>query len=124
MTDALKAHAEAKLGVPLQKFAGVLNDAQDVDLHMKVEKRGVHDEEHTGRVAHIAEAHVYLKGAHKTITVHSESEDMYATLDELESRLARQLRKAKERQEDLKISRGAKGKNAMEVGALEDEDDE
>merc|ERR1719352_206197 len=62
ITDALKAHAQAKLSVPLEKFAAVLNDAQDVDVHMKVEKRGVHDEQHTGRVAHIAEAHVHLKG--------------------------------------------------------------
>ena len=49
--EALEAHARAKLGVRLEKFAGVLNDAQDVELHLKVEKRGVHDEEHSGQQA-------------------------------------------------------------------------
>ena len=53
--EALEAHARAKLGVPLEKFAGVLNDAQDVELHLKVEKRGVHDEEHSGQQTHRAE---------------------------------------------------------------------
>jgi hypothetical protein len=32
ITEALKAHAEAKLAGPLDKFASVINDAQDVDL--------------------------------------------------------------------------------------------
>jgi len=123
VTDALKAHAEAKLSVPLDKFASVINDAQDVELHMKVEKRSVHDEAHAGKVAHIGEAIVKLKGPHKTVTVTSETEDMYATIDSLEALLARKLRKAKERQEDRKIGRGQKGKSEME-GAIDDDDDD
>ena len=110
--------------MPLEKFSGVLNQAQDVDLHLKVEKRGVHDEVHAGRTAHIAEVTAHLKGAHKTITVQSETEDMYSTIDELEAMLARKLRKAKERQEDVKIARRAATKTEMEGEVLVDEADD
>jgi len=123
ITDAMRTHAEAKLAVPLEKFASVLNDAQDVELHMKVEKRAVHDEQHRGRVAHCAEVTAFLKGAHKSITVSSETEDMYSTIDELESLLARKLRKAKERRADSKVARGAKGKDDMELEVNADVDD-
>jgi ribosomal subunit interface protein len=89
---------------------------------MKVEKRSVHDEAHTGKVAHICEAHVALKGAHKSVTVQSESEDMYATIDALESLLARKLRKAKERQEDTKKARGQQGKSEMNAEEVDDDE--
>jgi ribosomal subunit interface protein len=124
ITEALKEHAQAKLAVPLDKFASVLNDAQDVDLHLKVEKRGVHDEVHAGRASHFAEVTAHLKGPHKTVTVHAETEDMYSSIDQLEAMLARKLRKAKERQADLKVERGVKGKSDMEQDALGDMDDE
>ena len=120
VTDALKTHVQSKLGVPLDKFASILNEAQDVEMHMKVEKRGVHDSEHNGRTAHIAELTAFLKGGHKSVTVSSESEDMYATIDDLEARLARSLRKAKEKQQDTKIARGKAGKGNMEVDVLAD----
>ena len=32
VSDALKAHAEAKLSVPLEKFKGILNDGKDVEI--------------------------------------------------------------------------------------------
>ena len=123
ITDSMRTHAETKLAVPLDKFASVLNEAQDVELHMKVEKRALHDEQHRGRVAHCAEVTAFLKGAHKSITVSSETEDMYATIDELESLLARKLRKAKERWADSKVARGAKGKTDMESAVEVDADD-
>jgi len=124
ITDAMRDHAESKLSIPLEKFSGILNEAQDIDLHMKVEKLGVHDNEHAGRTAHFADLTVHLKGAHKTITVSSQSEDMYATIDDLESLLARQLRKAKERQQDLKQERNRESKNEMAGAVLTDEEDE
>lgn len=124
VTEALKSHVEAKLSVPLEKFSAILNDASDVEMHIKVEKRGVHDEDHTGRSAHIAEVTAQLKGPHKSVTVSSESEDMYATIDELEARLARSLRKAKEKQQDVKINRGAKSKVGMEDDTLVDAEDD
>ena len=55
ITEAMKAHAEAKLEVPLTKFAGILNEAQDIELHMKVEHLAVHDTKHAGRTVHSAE---------------------------------------------------------------------
>ena len=107
-----------------RNIASVLNEAQDVEMHMKVENRGVHDAEHKGKSAHIAELTAYLKGGHKSVTVSSESEDMYATIDELESRLARSLRKAKEKQQDTKIARGKAGKGDMEESVLADNESE
>jgi len=122
VTDSLRDHAMAKLGVPLEKFASILNDAKEVDLHMTVEKRGNHDEQHQGRQAHMAEVTAHLKGKHKSITVGSESEDMYATIDELEGLLARALRKAKEKKVDMKEKRGSKGKTDLDASATFDED--
>ena len=121
VTDALRAHAEAKLNVPLEKFASVLNDAKDPELHMKVEGGGVHDEKHVGRVSHKAELTAYLKGKARTVVVSSDTEDMYATIDELEALLARQLRKAKEKWADKKVASGAKGKDKMEAEAVADD---
>ena len=114
VTEALRSHAESKMSVPLDKFASVLNDAKSAELLLKVEGGSVHDEKHKGRVAHIAEAMVTLKGKQRTITVTSESEDMYSTIDELETMLARKLRKAKEQWADKQKVRGAKGKDEME----------
>mmetsp|Transcript_7016 Transcript_7016/g.18183 ORF Transcript_7016/g.18183 Transcript_7016/m.18183 type:complete len:170 (-) Transcript_7016:374-883(-) len=122
ITDAMKEHAISKLAVPLDKFGAIINEAQDIDLNMKVEKLGVHDSDHAGRTAHSAEVTVYLKGSHKTVTVSSQSEDMYSTIDDLESLLARQLRKAKERTQDQKQDRNRSSKNEME-GAVMEEDE-
>ena len=123
ITDAMRSHAEAKLNVPLEKFAGVLNDAQGPELHIKVEKRGLHDEAHAGRVDHVAEVTAYLKGSHKSITVSSVSDDMYSTIDRLENALARQLRKAKERRMDNKKARGVQGKTDMETESFDDDEE-
>jgi ribosomal subunit interface protein len=121
ITEAMRDHATTKLCVPLDKFAKLINEAQDIDLNMKVEKLGVHDSEHAGRTAHSAEVTVHLKGAHKTITVSSQTDDMYTTIDDLEANLARQLRKAKERQQDLKQDRNRNSKNEMQAAVLADE---
>lgn len=124
ITEAMREHAEAKISLPLEKFASVLNEAAGVELQMKVEHRGLHDEKHAGRVAHICEVNVPLKGAHKTINVHSETEDMYSTIDEIEALLARKLRKAKEKQADKKIARGSKGKIDLEAETFDEAEDE
>jgi len=124
VTEALRSHTEEKISVPLDKFSSVLNDAKQAELHLKVENRGVHDEKHLGRVAHIAEVTAHLKGKQRSITVSAENEDMYASIDELESLLARKLRKAKERWADNQVSRGAKGKQAMDEESLNEVDEE
>ena len=36
VTDAMTDHAQAKLGVPLDKFASVLSDDKGAELHMRV----------------------------------------------------------------------------------------
>ena len=89
-----------------------------------MEKLAVHDEAHVGRAAHHAEVTAHLKGAHKSVTVSSETEDMYATIDELEALLARKLRKAKERQQDVKEERNRGSKEEMETDLLSDDDDD
>ena len=65
---------------------------------------------------------VHLKGAHKTVTVSSKSDDMYSTIDDLEASLSRQLRKAKERQQDIKQDRNRSSKNDMEAAVMADDE--
>jgi ribosomal subunit interface protein len=122
VTEALREHAEAKMSVPLDKFSSVLNDAIEPELHFTVEG-GSNDEKHLGQIAHKAEITAHLKGKQRSITVHTESEDLYASVDELEALLARQLRKAKEQWVDKQVARGVKGKETMEAEILEDEQD-
>ena len=124
LTPALRKHTEDKISIPLDKFASVLNDAKDAELHMKVENRGSHDEKHVGKAAHIAELTAHLKGKQRTVTVHSESEDMYATIDELESLLARKLRKAKERWADTQKERNASSKDQMATAGLDESEED
>lgn len=82
---------------------------------MKVEHRGggLHDSEHVGQEAHIAELTCRLKGKHEVIRATSESDNMYASVDQLTATLSRKLRKFKERRNDVKIQRKAGGKQEM-----------
>ena len=124
VTDPMRGHAEKKLSVPLEKFKAVLNDGKVVELHMRTEKLAVHDEAHAGRSMHHAEVIAHLKGDHKCITVSAEGEDMYATIDDLEAKLASKLRKAKEKTQAVKEARNRGSKEEMDAAVLSDDDNE
>lgn len=122
ITDAMREHAEAKLGVPIEKFSTVISDASPVEVIMKCEPRSASgDRDHAGRTAHVAEVTLRTNGG-EVMRVGCESDDMYATIDDLEGRLATKLRKFKEKRSDVKIGRKAKGKSDM--NAEDDGDDD
>jgi len=112
ISEAMRQHAEAKLGVPIRKFDSVINAASPVEVLMKVEQRSVHDNLHVGKESHAAECTLRMNGG-QVIRVAAESSDMYSTIDDLEARLATKLRKFKERRSDVKIARKAKGKDEL-----------
>ena len=124
VTDSMRGHAEKKLSVPLEKFKAILNDGKVVELHMRTEKLAVHDGAHAGRSMHHAEVIAHLKGDHKCITVSAEGEDMYATIDDLEAKLASKLRKAKEKTQAVKEARNRGSKEEMDAAVLSDDDNE
>jgi len=122
ITEALKAYADQKLGKPLDTFGSLLNG--DAELHLKVESRGLHDAEHKGKEAHIAEITAFCIDKH-VINAKSENEDMYASLDELTDTLTRSLRKYKEKRIDLKETRKRSSKGDLaQSGVDEDEEEE
>ena len=104
VTPALKEAAEAKLGKALDRYEPML---QSTSLRLKVEFRGggKHDTTHKGQEAHVAEITALCKDK-QVIRVTSESTDMYASLDILEDKFARQLRKHKEKSTENKRGEG------------------
>jgi len=103
LTPALRDYAENKIGKHLTRYNDMV---QSANLNLKVEHRGggLHDQEHHGHEAHIAEV-TALCADKQVIRVRHSGDDMYASLDKLADRLGRTLRKYKER----KRPRGAVG---------------
>mmetsp|Transcript_14463 Transcript_14463/g.31323 ORF Transcript_14463/g.31323 Transcript_14463/m.31323 type:complete len:152 (+) Transcript_14463:61-516(+) len=93
LTPALRAATDDKLGKQLDRYDKYLNS---VTVNLKVERRAVHDTEHRGKEAHIAEV-TALCTDKQVIRVSHECDDMYASLDILADQLARKLRKHKEK---------------------------
>jgi len=123
VTDPMREYAAQKLGKPLSIHADVINSAQPVDVHLKVEHRGLHDSEHVGKEAHIAEITVSCKDK-AIIRAESETETMYASLDELADMVSRKLRKHKEKRVDLKENRKRTDKERIADAVLADDEDE
>lgn len=141
VTDAIREYADDKLGKPIETFGSLLNGVPEVSatrlgsqlfrhrnfitllsqVHLKVESRGLHDSEHKGKEAHIAEVTAFCIDKH-VITAKAESEDMYSSLDELTDTLTRSLRKFKEKRIDLKENRKRSAKDELLTVALEDEE--
>jgi len=95
LTDPLKTYADTKVGKHCVRYGELLTGTT---LQMKVEHRGggLHDVNHQGPTAHIAEVTATCNDKH-VIHIRQSSEDMYATLDKLAESFGRQLRKHKER---------------------------
>jgi len=121
LSEALKEYADTKLAKPIETFGSLLNG--EPELHMKVESRGVHDAEHKGKEAHIAEITAFCVEKH-VITAKAENEDMYASLDELTDTLTRSLRKYKEKRVDMKEGRKRARKGELDDTMIEEEEEE
>jgi len=105
LTQALRDATEHKLGKQLERYDKYL---QSVSVNLKVEHRALHDTEHRGKEAHIAEVTALCQDKHVMHVTH-ESDDMYASLDLLADQLGRKLRKYKDRRSRHRQSRIATG---------------
>lgn len=123
LTDAMREYATSKLTKPLETHAVILNPASAVELHLKVNHLGKHDEQHLGREAHVAEITAYCKDK-AVIRATSECEDMYASLDELTDVLSRKLRKHKEKKMDVKQGRRRDDKAVLAESLVAPDDDD
>ncbi|KAL1514613.1 hypothetical protein AB1Y20_003707 [Prymnesium parvum] len=118
VTEALAEYANQKLSKPIQKFSSMLNGVPE--LHLKVESRA-NDVDRKGKESHVAEVTAFCVDKH-VITAKSESDDMYAALDELTDTLTRSLRKYKEKKVDIKETRKRSAKDELATVVLEDEE--
>lgn len=95
VTPSLRSYSEEKFAKSLDRYDSFLTS---VALRLRVEPRGggLHDSKHHGKVGQVAEATAVCKNR-MVIKLSSESENMYASVDELSDMLSRKLRKHKER---------------------------
>lgn len=96
ITEAIKDHLDSKMKKTIQE----LGEKADVHVALLVEKH-----------RHFAEITVKTKG----FTVHAEEEtkDLYGAMDNVLSKVEKQLRKHKERAKDLGIKQGTAVKNKL-----------
>mmetsp|Transcript_2545 Transcript_2545/g.7559 ORF Transcript_2545/g.7559 Transcript_2545/m.7559 type:complete len:231 (+) Transcript_2545:130-822(+) len=88
MTDAIKAYVEEKIGAVVEKYAVV---AQRCDTHLSVMRNpSVADSD-------VAEVVVFCKG--EVVRAEERSPSMYSSIDLVADKVARKLRKVKERRE-------------------------
>eukprot|EP00316_Scyphosphaera_apsteinii_P013076 CAMPEP_0119346528 /NCGR_PEP_ID=MMETSP1333-20130426/108048_1 /TAXON_ID=418940 /ORGANISM="Scyphosphaera apsteinii, Strain RCC1455" /LENGTH=213 /DNA_ID=CAMNT_0007359029 /DNA_START=985 /DNA_END=1626 /DNA_ORIENTATION=- len=117
ITEPLRDYADAKLGKQVKRYDEMINS---VTVHLKVEHRALHDRDHQGLEAHIAEVTALCRDR-QVIRVRHSSDSMYASLDKLSDMLGRKLRKYKERKRS-RSSLGAQQLTEPEVEQEEDED--
>ena len=92
-------------------------------VNLKVEQRGggLHDTAHKGLEAHVAEACVLCKDK-SMVRVVGDSSDMYASIDLVSDKLARQLRKFKERKYNKRTREATTDSFVDEIDEAEEEE--
>lgn len=88
ITEALRTHINGKLGKVLRRFGSLLSK---MDVHLTVE--------HNPSVANRHKAEVVAFAGKTILRTEVRSDDMYAAIDAVEDRIARTIRKYKERKE-------------------------
>ena len=93
ITDGIREHLENKMDKTIKE----LGEKADVHVALHVEKH-----------RHFAEITVKTKGS----TVHSqdETDDLYASMDNALLKIEKQLRKQKEKAQDLRLKKGSQSK--------------
>ncbi len=96
ITDAIRSHLDARMNKTIQD----LGESADVHISLHVEKH-----------RHMAEVTVKTKG----FTVHADEEtkDLYMTMDNVLAKIEKQLKKHKERSQDMRIKEGSEAKNKL-----------
>ncbi|MFP6637339.1 MAG: ribosome-associated translation inhibitor RaiA [Nitrospinaceae bacterium] len=94
ITDGIRDHMQNKM----DKTINDLGDVADIHVALHIEKH-----------RHLAEVTVKTKG----LTVHSQQEthDLYASIDNALLKVEKQLRKHKEKAQDLRIKKGSLSKS-------------
>ena len=120
ITPALQSHADEKLLKHLDKYE---NFVTSCTVNLKVEQRGggLHDTAHKGLEAHVAEACVLCKDK-SMVRVVGDSSDMYASIDLVSDKLARQLRKFKERKYNKRTREATTDSFVDEIDEAEEEE--
>lgn len=96
ITDAINDHLDSKMKKTIQD----LGESADVHISLHVEKH-----------RHMAEITVKAKG----FTVHADEEtkDLYLTMDNVLAKIEKQLRKHKDRAQDLRMKEGSAAKSKL-----------
>ncbi|CDF34884.1 unnamed protein product [Chondrus crispus] len=115
LTDALRSYINEKLGKVMRRFAGVI---AKMDVHLTVEHNPSVPLRHKAEVVAFAGKTILRKEVR--------TDDMYASIDALEERIARTIRKYKERKEAKSkgkdsISRTADDAAEMDEGEADDQ---
>lgn len=97
ITDAIKEHLERKMSKTIQG----LGEKSDVHVALSIEKH-----------RHFAE--VTVKGAGFTVHSEEETNDLYTAMDNALVKIERQLRKHKDRAQDIRIKKGAAEKEKQQ----------
>jgi putative sigma-54 modulation protein len=96
ITDAIRSHLDARMNKTIQD----LGESADVHISLHVEKH-----------RHMAEVTVKTNG----FTVHADEEtkDLYMTMDNVLAKIEKQLKKHKERSQDMRIKKGSEAKSKL-----------
>ena len=97
ITDAIKKHLNSRL----DKITTSLSEGADIHVSL-----------HVNKYRHTADVTVKQKGF--TIHADEETKDLYLTMDSVLEKIEKQLRKHKNRAQDLIIKKGFEEKNELE----------
>jgi putative sigma-54 modulation protein len=97
ITDAIREYVHQKIGKAVSHFQ---NLTTEVDVHLSVARNPRINPKQT------AEVTIYANGS--VIRAQESSENLYASIDLVADKIARQLRKYKERRQDRKLQAAAK----------------
>jgi putative sigma-54 modulation protein len=112
VSEQIRTYAEEKLG----KLDRLVNDPTRVELELAVEKNpSIHDN-------HVAEATVWTKGP--VLRAREASSDMKASIDQLVSKLERQVKRYREKRRVAPRRHARDGGVAAEAAPVEVEEDE
>ncbi|GET43526.1 ribosome hibernation-promoting factor, HPF/YfiA family [Microseira wollei] len=108
ITDAIREYVHQKIEKAANHF---LNTTNEIDVHLSVARNPRIDSKQT------AEVTVYANGA--VIRAEESSENLYASIDLVADKIARQLRKYKERRLDKKTQTQVKTSDVVEQAPVE-----
>lgn len=113
LTEALRVHINDKLGKVGRRFGGIVSK---MDVHLTVE--------HNPSVPNRHKAEVVAYAGKTILRTEVRSDDMYASIDSVEDRIGRTIRKFKERKEGKAKNKSGAAEDGVASLAEEDMDDE